>query len=114
MTDNGIGVKDTALIDYSLKVNPNDVVLKTEVDFAPKGLDKGASNVGQNLNQVYKNGGPSGLWPVTHALLALPKVSDVSNAYWQLSGNQYSQLEISELYSQETLQQGPDELSGAG
>ena len=102
VTNDGIGVKDTALIDYSLKVNPNDVVLKTEVDFAPKGLDKGAK-VGQNLNQVYKNGGPSGLWPVTYALLALPKVSDVSNAYQQLSGNQYSQLEISELYSQETF-----------
>ena len=103
VTDEGLKVKDTAVVDYSLKVNPNDVVLKTDVDFAPKGLDKGASGVGQNLNQVYKHGGPSGLWPVTHALLELPTVSELSNAFEQLSGNQYSQLEISELYSQESF-----------
>ncbi|NJO33938.1 MAG: hypothetical protein HC869_13155 [Rhodospirillales bacterium] len=67
VTDNGIKVKDTAVVDYTLNVNPNDVVLKVDVDFAPKGLDKGAGGVGQHLNQVYKNGGPSDLWPVTTA-----------------------------------------------
>ena len=101
VTNEGLKVKDTAVVDYSLKVNPNDVVLKTDVNFAPKGLDKEASGVGQKLNQIYKNGGPSGLWPVTHVLLELPTVSELSNAFEQLTGNQYSQLEISELYSQQ-------------
>ena len=48
-------------------------MLKMDVNFAPKGLDKEANGVGQELNQVYKHGGPSGLWPVTHALLELPE-----------------------------------------
>ena len=101
VTDSGIGVKDTAVVDYSLKVNPNDVVLGVDVDFAPKGLAKDEGGVGQHLNQVYKNGGPDGLWPVTHALLELETKGDLSNAYRSLSGEDYRDLSVSELYSLE-------------
>jgi hypothetical protein len=68
--DNGIKVKDTAVADFALHVNPNDVELKVDVDFAPKGLDKdevGWSAPEQGLCMAAR----SGLWPVTHALLEL-------------------------------------------
>ena len=57
VTNSGIRVKDTALVDYSLRFpNPNDVVLQVDVDFAPKGLKKDESSVGSYLNKAFKNG----------------------------------------------------------
>ena len=47
--NHGIRVKDTAVVDYSLKFpNPNDVTLKMNVNFAPKGLGKEANGVGSS------------------------------------------------------------------
>ena len=37
VTNNGIKVKDTAVVDYSLKFNPNDVVLKRRCRLCAEG-----------------------------------------------------------------------------
>ena len=101
VTNNGLAVKDTAVVDYSLKFDPNDVVLKVDVDFAPKGLGKEPNGVGSALNKVFKGGGPNSLEGLGLALLQLPTVNSLSNAFNQLSGENYRALEVSELYSQE-------------
>jgi uncharacterized protein with beta-barrel porin domain len=99
--NNGLGVKDTALVDYSLEFDPNNVRLKIDVDFAPKGLAKGSNLVGSALNKVFKGGGPNKLEGLALALLQLPTTGDVSNAYNQLTGRNYGALSMAELYSQE-------------
>jgi outer membrane autotransporter protein len=101
VTDDGIGVKDTALVDYSLLFPANDVVLRMTVDFDPSGLAKEKSGVGQHLNDIFKGGGPDKLEPLALALLKLPTVDDVANAYIQLSGENYRALPISTLYASE-------------
>ena len=110
VTNNGLSVGDTALVDYSLRFpNPNDVVLEVDVDFAPKGLKKDASAVGSFLNKVFKNGGSNKLDSLGLALLELPSVGAVSNAYNQLSGENYRALGVAELYSQEQFSE--DQMS---
>ncbi len=101
VTNNGLSVKDTAVVDYSLLFDPNDVMLRMNVDFTPKGLAKEPNSVGSALNKVFKGGGPNSMEGLGLALLQLPTVSALSNAYTQLSGENYRALEMSELYSQE-------------
>jgi uncharacterized protein with beta-barrel porin domain len=101
VTSDGIGVKDTALVDYSLLFPDNAVVLRMDVDFDPSGLAKEQSGVGQHLNDIFKGGGPDQLEPLALALLQLPSVDAVSNAYLQLSGENYRALPISTLYASE-------------
>ena len=99
--NNGVAVKDTALVDYGLELDPNNVVLKIDVDFAPKGLAKEQNGVGSVLNKVFKGGGPNDMEGLALALLQLPTVKDVSKAYTQLTGENYRALSMAELYSQE-------------
>ena len=110
VTNSGIRVKDTALVDYSLRFpNPNDVVLQVDVDFAPKGLKKDESSVGSYLNKAFKNGASNKLESLGLALLELPTVGAVSNAFDQLSGENYRALGVAELYSQERFSE--DQMS---
>ena len=101
VADNGAKVKDTAVVDYSLLFKPNDLILRSDVDFSAKGLNKDASNLGNALNKVFKNGGPNNADAFALALLQLPNTASLSNAFGQLSGENYRALEVSELYSQE-------------
>jgi Autotransporter beta-domain len=110
VTNNGIGVKDTAIVDYSLKFpNANDVVLKTDVNFAPNGLNKDAKGVGSSLNKAFKKGGSNSMQALGLSLVQLPTVSAVANAYNQLSGANYSALGVAELQSQERFSE--DQMS---
>ena len=101
VTNSGLAVKDTAAVDYSLLFDPNDVVLSMDVNFAPKGLGKEQGGVGSALNKVFKGGGPNSMEGLALALLQLPTLGDLSNAYNQLTGQNFRALEMSELYSQE-------------
>ena len=102
--DNASVIDKSALADYALLFDTNNVMLSATVDFAPDGLKK-QQGVGQALNKVFNGGGPSSLEDLGVALIRLPSVSDVDNAYYQLAGGDYSALGISEFYSQERFKE---------
>jgi uncharacterized protein with beta-barrel porin domain len=96
-------VDESALADYALLFNPNSVVLSATVDFAPDGLAREQDSVGQHLNKVFAGGGPSNMDELGVALIRLPTVSEVGNAYAQLTGENFRALPIATLYSAETF-----------
>ena len=98
VTNNGLRVRDTALVDYSLLFNPNDIQLRMNVDF-------GSSGVGKQLNEVFEGGGPDGLEDLALALLRLESNKDVSDAFQQLLGEDYRSLGIAEFYAQERFKE---------
>jgi len=95
---------DTALVDYSVGTSgPNDIVLKANVNFAAKGLDKEGKSVGQHLNKAFRNGNKK-LEGLGLALVNLEDVGDVADAYNQLDGENYRALSMSTLYAAEAFQ----------
>jgi outer membrane autotransporter protein len=94
-------VKDTALVDYSVKkAGSKNVELRMKTNFAPKGLSKEANSVGQSLNSALA-GGSKNFEKLGLALVNVKDLSDVAYAYEQLDGENYRALPISTLYAAE-------------
>ena len=79
-------VKDTAVVDYTLKFDPNNVVLKMDVDFAPKGLDKERmASVGAEPGvQGWRSERPGA---VAGSACSCRRWATLSNAFDQLTGS---------------------------
>lgn len=78
--------------------NANDVVLGIDVDFAPDGLNRNETNIGNTLNAVLGAGGGT-LGPVFSGLLNVFSLNAYRNALDQLSPEIYADKEIAALYS---------------
>jgi outer membrane autotransporter protein len=100
IVDNGIEAVDTAAVDFGL-IFPDpltmDLVL-LGVNFAPKGLNKNETAIGDNLTKIYENGS-GGLVKLLDALAALPNVGDLAHALDQLSPEIYLDTQIATLFS---------------
>jgi outer membrane autotransporter protein len=68
------------------------------VDFAPNGLNKNETAIGNNLTKIYENGS-GGLVSLLDALAALPNVGDLAKALDQLSPEIYLDTQIATLFS---------------
>ena len=72
---NGISVKDTAVVDYTLLFpNSTDMQLAVSVDFAAKGLNRNQTAIAQSFNNVVSAGGSKSLDPLLFAVAGLPSV----------------------------------------
>lgn len=98
-TDNGLGLLASPALQASLLFpNPNDVVLDIDVDFAPDGLNRNQTAIGNNLNQVLGAGGGT-LGPVFGGLFNVFTLNAYADALDQLSPEIYADTEIAALYS---------------
>ncbi len=98
-TDDGLGVvASPALSARLLFPNPTDVVLDVDVNFAPGGLNRNQTAIGQNLNQTLSADGGQ-LDPVYLGLLNIYNFDEYANALDQLSPEIYADIELSALYS---------------
>ncbi len=74
VTNNGVGITDTAVVDYTLLFpNPNTMALGFVIDFTPAlaGLTPNQSAVGNYLNNALGSGG-GGITPLLAFLIGVP------------------------------------------
>jgi outer membrane autotransporter protein len=100
VTNAGVTLVEPATVTYQLKFpDPNDVALQTAVDFAPFGLNRNQTAIGQNFNAIQAAGIPPALLSVTQALISLPDVQSLGQAYDQLSPETYADDEIAQYFA---------------
>lgn len=102
ITDNGITIVNTGAITYSLLFpNPNDLALAlgVMVDFAPDGMNRNQTALGNNVNAIQAAGGSSAFQPVVTALSSLPDVPSLAAAYNALSPELYLKTQVAALFS---------------
>jgi len=98
-TNSGLGLlASPALQAMLLFPNPNDVVLDIDVDFAPDGLNRNQTAIGNNLNAVLGAGGGT-LGPVFAGLFNVFSLNVYKDALDQLSPEIYADTEIAALYA---------------
>ncbi len=100
LTNNGMTVQDTAVVDFEL-LFPDDftVELGTTLDFAPSGLNPNQTSVGAAINAIQSAGGSAGFAPVVAGLLSVPDHAGLSDAYDQLGPQAYLGNGIATLFS---------------
>ena len=104
VTNNGLSVSDTALIDYSLHYpNARDVVLSARVKLSATGLDPNQSAV----FEYFRSGATAGLYPGFEAiylsLINAPDAADISSITDQLYSNAASGTVSSALQFSDAL-----------
>lgn len=99
VTNSGLTVIDTPVIDFGLDIQANTVNLVVNgVDFAISGLNQNQTAVGNNLTAIFNAGGGT-LGSLLAALGALPSSSEFAAALNQLLPEIYSDAQIAALYS---------------
>ncbi len=100
VTNNGVALTEPAVAVYQLEFpDPNDVVLQGGLDFAPAGLNRNQTAIGQNVNAIQLAAGSAAFLPVAQALLTIPDLVSLGQAYDQLSPETYVDNEIADFYS---------------
>jgi uncharacterized protein with beta-barrel porin domain len=101
VTDNGLTLGALpAVAAYQLEFpDANDLVLQGGVNFAPAGLNGNQTAIGQNINAIQLAGGSSSFLPVVQAILTIPDVPSLGQAYDQLSPEPFADNEIGDFYS---------------
>jgi uncharacterized protein with beta-barrel porin domain len=85
------------VIAYQLEFpDPNDMVLQGSLNFAPAGLNGNQTVIGQNVNAIQFAGGSPSFLPVAQALVTIPDLPSLAQAYDQLSPETYVDNEIAE------------------
>src|SRR6185312_11562028 len=99
--DNGLALAALpAVASYSLEFpDANDVVLQGRLNFAPTGLNSNQTSIGQNINAIQIAGGSASFGPVVQAILSIPTVPGLGQAYDALSPEAYGDNEIADFYS---------------
>jgi len=80
-------------------LDPNDLAFLVAVDFAPPGLNGNQTSIGNNINAIQLAGSSPSFLPVAQALVTIPDVSSLGQAYNQLSPETYADNEIGDFYS---------------
>ncbi len=100
VTNSDLALTEPAVAAYQLEFpDPNDVVLQGGLDFAPAGLNGNQTAIGQNVNAIQLAGGSASFLPVAQALLTIPDLASLGQAYDQLSPETYVDNEIADFYS---------------
>ena len=101
VTNNGLALGALpAVVAYQLEFpNGNDVVLQGGLNFAPAGLNSNQAAIGQSINAIQLAGGSPKFLPIVQAILTIPDVSSLGQAYNQLSPETYADNEIADFYS---------------
>jgi hypothetical protein len=90
----------TAVVQSELLLlDPTDLALDYDVNFAPAGLNANRTAIGEYLNTVQTAGGSSSLAPVVAQLVALPDVPALAAAYDHLSPEVYVGNETGAFFS---------------
>jgi uncharacterized protein with beta-barrel porin domain len=84
VTDSGLAldVQPSAVIKYDLLYpNATDVVLDTDIDFAPDGLNKNQTAIGNHVNDIQLAGSSESFAPIAEKLVGLPDNASLDSAY---------------------------------
>jgi uncharacterized protein with beta-barrel porin domain len=105
VTNNGLSLASSNLFGSAVVTpelefpDPNDLVFQTAVDFAPPGLNRNQMAIGQNINAIQAAGSSASFLPVAQALMTLPDVQSLGQAYDQLSPETYADNEIAQYFA---------------
>jgi uncharacterized protein with beta-barrel porin domain len=81
----------SAIMSYSLSTTGGGVSLVSTANFAPAGLSASAQRIGNLIGTVQSSGQPQ-LQQATAALVTIPTVSGLNQAYWNISGGGVSSI----------------------
>ncbi|HEV7996892.1 MAG TPA: autotransporter domain-containing protein [Stellaceae bacterium] len=96
----GADLFSSAVVTPELELlDPNDLALLVAVDFAPPGLNGNQTSIGQNINAIQQAGSSPSFLPVAQALVTIPDLSGLEQAYNQLSPETYADNKIADFYS---------------
>jgi uncharacterized protein with beta-barrel porin domain len=96
----GADLLSSAVVTPELKLlDPSDLALVVAVDFAPAGLNGNQTSIGKNINAIQLAGSSPSFLPVAQALVAIPDLAGLGQAYNQLSPETYGDNEIADFYS---------------
>ncbi len=79
VTDSGLALDTlpSAVIEYELMYpNATDVVLDTDIDFSPKGLNRNQTAIGEHVNEIQLAGSSDSFSPVAEALFFRPDLKN--------------------------------------
>ena len=76
-----------------------DVALQGRLNFAPTGLNGNQTSIGQSINSIQIAGGSASFDPVAKAILTIPTLPGLGQAYDGLSPETYGDNEIADFYS---------------
>jgi uncharacterized protein YhjY with autotransporter beta-barrel domain len=79
--------------------SPTDYSLYYEVDFAPAGLSRNQSAMGEHINDIQLAGGTEMMRPLTASLVAQPDLASLGAAYDVLSPHIYAENQLGRLFS---------------
>jgi len=100
VTNAGLTVQDTAVLDYSLLFPDGfSVVLGVTADFSPSGLNRNQTALGENINAIQTAGGSAGFAPAVAGLVTIPDLAGLADAYDQLGPEIYLDNGIATLFS---------------
>ncbi len=100
VTNIGITAQDTAVADYTLLFPDFDtVVLTAFIDFVPAGLNQNQTSVAEAVSAIQAAGGSAAFAPVVGALLKVPDLASLADAYDQLGPGAYLGNGIATLFS---------------
>jgi outer membrane autotransporter protein len=77
--------QNTAILSHVLSTSGGALSLSTTADFAPAGLPSGGLRLGALIGEAQRNG-LTHFQALTAALIELPTVAQLHQAYWDLSG----------------------------
>ena len=96
----GANLFSSAVVTSELEFpDPNNLVFVVAVNFAPTGLNGNQTAIGQNINAIQLAGSSSSFLPVARALVTIPDVQGLGQAYDELSPETYADNKIGEFYS---------------
>ena len=100
LTLSGADLFSSAVVTPELALlDPNDLAFLVAVDFAPPGLNGNQNAIGQNINAIQQAGSSPSFLPVAQALVTIPDLSGLQQAYNQLSPETYADNKIADFYS---------------
>ncbi|MCR9137583.1 MAG: autotransporter domain-containing protein [Alphaproteobacteria bacterium] len=100
VTNAGLSVVDTAVIDYELLFPDGfSIVLGATVDFVPTGLNPNQTSVAQAVNAIQTTGGSAAVAPVVGGLVRVPDLSGLADAYDQLGPEIYLANGVTTLFA---------------
>ena len=92
VVDSGLSMTTprTAVIDYDLRINEQDVQLAATMDAAPAGLFPNQQKMGEYINRIQASGQAEGFAPFAEQLFELPDTESLGKAYDQLGPAGYN------------------------
>ena len=96
----GADLFSSAVVTPELELlDPNDLALLVAVDFAPPGLNGNQTAIGQNINAIQQAGSSPSFLPVAQALVTIPDLPGLEQAYSELSPETYADNKVADFYS---------------